>query len=300
MVENLGPDQTPPVISLIGTNPQEIVLGDSYLEQGAIAQDNRDGDISQDIIIDITSVDTTQLGEYPVTYNVKDSADNPALEVIRMVNVVEPPLPSTLTVSSFRLIDADTDQIIQEINEGDEINLLNLPGSNLGIEAVASDDVESLRMELRGPVSATRTENFAPYSLFGDTSGDYKGKNFVVGNYQLLVTPYSEDNTSGNSGTTISLNFSITVGYYNQMKIAENPVIANNVKLSFDQKVEALSASIFDQTGRLIAHYPQNDLTSIDNIYSLNMYFLQEGVYTILVKDNQGLIYRERIVVKRK
>jgi len=80
-------DTTSPTITLIGSNPQVIVVGTSYSELGATATDNVDGNVSGDITIDV-SVNTAVIGSYSVAYNVADSAGNAATEVTRTVNVV--------------------------------------------------------------------------------------------------------------------------------------------------------------------------------------------------------------------
>ncbi|MDJ0497436.1 MAG: DUF5011 domain-containing protein, partial [Acidimicrobiia bacterium] len=86
-------DTTPPVITLIGANPQVIEVGSPYVELGATALDDVDGDITGLIVIDATAVNTAVLGSYPVTYNVSDSAGNPAIEVTRTVDVVDTTAP---------------------------------------------------------------------------------------------------------------------------------------------------------------------------------------------------------------
>ena len=76
-----------PVISLNGHSEQTISLGQTYLENGAVAMDNKDGDISEDIAIS-GSVDNTLAGQYRLFYNVKDSEGNKAATATRFVNVV--------------------------------------------------------------------------------------------------------------------------------------------------------------------------------------------------------------------
>ena len=81
------PDTTPPVITLIGNGTIDLFEGDTYIEQGATAIDNVDGDISASIVIGGDTVDTNTVGSYVVTYNVSDAAGNNAVEVVRTVNV---------------------------------------------------------------------------------------------------------------------------------------------------------------------------------------------------------------------
>lgn len=66
-------DTTPPVISLIGTGSITIVKNSSYIEAGASASDNLDGDISLNIST-INPVNTAVIGSYIVTYNVDDAS----------------------------------------------------------------------------------------------------------------------------------------------------------------------------------------------------------------------------------
>ena len=83
-------DTTAPVITLVGDNPQEINNGDAYTELGATATDDVDGDISANIVIDSSAVDTSVDGSYTVTYDVSDAAGNEAAQVTRTVNVSTP------------------------------------------------------------------------------------------------------------------------------------------------------------------------------------------------------------------
>jgi hypothetical protein len=86
-------DNTPPVITLIGDNPVNLTVGDTYTEAGATASDNVDGDLTGDIAIGGDVVNTAIAGTYVVTYNVVDAANNPAAEVTRTVNVNLPDQP---------------------------------------------------------------------------------------------------------------------------------------------------------------------------------------------------------------
>jgi len=81
-------DQTAPVITLAGANPQIITLGSAYTELGATVTDNVDVGLAA--TINSSTVDTNTLGSYTVTYNVSDGAGNSAIQKSRTVNVVVP------------------------------------------------------------------------------------------------------------------------------------------------------------------------------------------------------------------
>ena len=79
-------DTTIPVITLTGDATVTIEVGATYTDAGATAQDNYDGDITDDIVT-VSTVDTEAVGTYTVTYDVSDANNNDAVQVIRTVNV---------------------------------------------------------------------------------------------------------------------------------------------------------------------------------------------------------------------
>src|SRR5207249_3287864 len=95
-------DTTPPLITLLGSNPVTVQQGSTYTDAGAIATDNIDGTITSKIVT-VNPVNTGVVGTYFVTYNVKDTAGNAAIQVARLVNVVAPPpidtTPPTVSAS---------------------------------------------------------------------------------------------------------------------------------------------------------------------------------------------------------
>ncbi len=76
-----------PKITLIGESTIELNLGETYNELGASGSDNEDGELSDQIIIDNSQVNTKMAGDYLVTYRLFDSARNEADEVLRQVKV---------------------------------------------------------------------------------------------------------------------------------------------------------------------------------------------------------------------
>jgi arylsulfatase A-like enzyme len=83
---NVAPDLAP-VITLNGDASVTLQLDDAYADAGATAVDDRDGDLTADIVVGGDTVDTSTTGTYVITYNVADSAGNAATEVTRTVTV---------------------------------------------------------------------------------------------------------------------------------------------------------------------------------------------------------------------
>lgn len=87
-------DIVAPIITLLGDSSVTLYQGATYTDAGATANDNKDGDITANIVI-VNPVNTNNIGSYTVTYNVSDSAGNNAVQVTRTVNVIE--VPSIVT-----------------------------------------------------------------------------------------------------------------------------------------------------------------------------------------------------------
>lgn len=68
-------DTTAPVLSLLGEEQCRIRLGDTYIDAGATAIDDVDGDISTLVTIS-GAVDTATIGTYVLTYTAIDSSNN--------------------------------------------------------------------------------------------------------------------------------------------------------------------------------------------------------------------------------
>ena len=148
-------DTTPPVITLLGPNPQVIQKGSPYVEKGATAYDNVDGDLTSSIIINSSNVNTNIIGSYAVTYTVSDSSGNTATK-IRVVNVVKctPPedtTPPVITVISpeskeydtktitFKVLTNEPATVKFSLNGGEEITMDNLYGNTFTYTATLSE-----------------------------------------------------------------------------------------------------------------------------------------------------------------
>ena len=70
-------DTTKPVITLVGDSEMRHEQGTEYIDAGATAVDNIDGDITSSITVS-SDVDINIIGTYLVTYNVSDTAGNQA------------------------------------------------------------------------------------------------------------------------------------------------------------------------------------------------------------------------------
>ena len=68
------PVNTPPIITLIGANPFNITVGNTFADPGATATDTEDGDLTS-AIVKTGDVNASTTGTYILTYVVKDSGN---------------------------------------------------------------------------------------------------------------------------------------------------------------------------------------------------------------------------------
>jgi Protein of unknown function (DUF1566)/Domain of unknown function (DUF5011) len=82
------PDTTPPVITVLGTNPLTLTVGTAYIEAGATCVDDKDSTCT---VVTTGTVNTATAGSYVITYTATDAAGNVSSKT-RAVNVTSAPV----------------------------------------------------------------------------------------------------------------------------------------------------------------------------------------------------------------
>ncbi|MEI6498556.1 MAG: immunoglobulin-like domain-containing protein [bacterium] len=100
-------DSTAPTIHLVGSPDVTIEKGSVYTDLGATSVNNIDGNLTGQIVV-VNPVDVNTVGDYTVTYNVKDAAGNAATEVTRTVHVVNTLLLGAVAAQDFGVVDYAT------------------------------------------------------------------------------------------------------------------------------------------------------------------------------------------------
>jgi len=165
------------------------------------------------VLAALGSFSADDLGPNIVELEIGDESGN--FSSCNALVTVLPYVDESLSVTSFTLINADTDEPIKELVEGETIDINSLPTLHLDIRANTTERVESVRLSLDGALTTSRTESLMPFALFRDLPlGDYIGEDFITGNYTVSATPYSdsEDGLGGEMGEPFSLNFELIDG----------------------------------------------------------------------------------------
>jgi len=147
------PDATAPVITLNGNIETILLQGEAYIELGAIAIDDRDGEI--EVVISST-VDTNTIGEHTIMYSATDTAGNTA-NATRTVNIVER---------------TDTTPPVMTLNGDATISLLQGEGyTELG--ATAIDDRDGyIEVVISGTVDTNTIGNYTITYNATDAAGN--------------------------------------------------------------------------------------------------------------------------------
>jgi prepilin-type N-terminal cleavage/methylation domain-containing protein len=117
-------DTTKPVITILGDNPANILVGDFYTDEGATASDDTEGDLTTQIIVS-SNVDTNIPGVYKVTYTVSDKLYNTAVAE-RTVNVIDDVLPTIAFVVNGNNTYAKSHGTIVTVSDNVEVSTSSL------------------------------------------------------------------------------------------------------------------------------------------------------------------------------
>ena len=175
------------------------------------------GGTAEDLLGDALADGMYELTATPYSGDDATGAQGPPLSVT--FEVTGSPMDDDTAVTSVILVDAATGDIIQEISDGDVIDVTTLP-QNINIRAVL-DDTEGLAAgvqfvtAINGVADAqNRDDTEAPYSLFDGTNGDESvlnpgpgGETIPLGAYLLTATPI------GNAGVDPTQLVSLTVAF---------------------------------------------------------------------------------------
>lgn len=240
-------------------------------------------------------------GTYAITYSYIDLATGCGNSAVRNIKVVS---TSVLSVSGLTLINADTDADILMLTDGMVIDISSFSTLNLDIRANTTADVESVRLVLTGSKANKRTENIAPYALYGDLpTGNYLGSDFVTGAYSITATPYTGNNLKGSKGSPVTVNFtlvqgvSITAKTAGRMKMFPNPA-TDRTTVSFPKPVRLTQFWVYDVTGRLVKTIASETAENIESI-ELSVYDLPIGTYFVRTTDTSGQGFQQRLMIEK-
>jgi len=213
------PDGISPVITLNGSPTININVGDSYVDTGAIAFDNINGDITSNIIV-VNPVNINIVGTYHITYNISDSSNNTAQQVTRTVIVNPVPQPPVAISNASATLGSAIVQSNNTVgyNATYGFTLANNSNNDLYVSSTPSTFVTFTKTS--GTVNAA-TVTVSPSTVNGDTGSVYaiaagtsRTFSFPVAIYGAAATSVNVKATAVNysAATNLSSPVAITTG----------------------------------------------------------------------------------------
>ncbi len=147
-------DTVSPIITLVGDYVIYLEVGQTqYVEMGATAIDDKEGDISDEIVV-TGNVDINKLGTYYIKYDVVDSRGNMSSSVYRQVIVRDTFVPTIM------------------LNGSSDITL-NCGGEYIEYGAVAIDGYDGeVEVFINNPVDTSKVGNYVVTYIAIDSSGN--------------------------------------------------------------------------------------------------------------------------------
>ena len=120
--------------------------------------------------------------------------------------------PESGPLVGFTVVDASDQAVVETLTDGGTLALDDLENGSYGIRADMKTGAEigSVRLQLTGAKDVDQTENFAPYSLYGDGDNGLHGQSLPAGEYTLTATAYSEQGRGGTILGTLVVSFTVS------------------------------------------------------------------------------------------
>ena len=117
-------------------------------------------------------------------------------------------------LTGFTLVDAGTNGDLMALADGVTVPLGDLLASSYGIRAETSPGAApgSVRLALTGARTVTRTDDAAPWSLYGDGAGRINGAGLPAGAYTLTATAYANSGGQGDEQGSLEVSFTVAAG----------------------------------------------------------------------------------------
>ncbi len=165
---------------------------------------------------------------------------------LNVINATSGAAVSTQTTPSgyFMMVDANSDTPLFPISSGLQISNSTIGSSPMGIVFYPATPPGSVKLTLGGPVSRSRNEGVAPYSLFGDINGNISGIPFPAGNYTLNADPVT--------GPSVTVHFEIVDG--GSLNLAPTAIASGNPDPSLAFRIHFSSDGSVDSDGSIV-HY---------------------------------------------
>jgi prepilin-type N-terminal cleavage/methylation domain-containing protein len=197
-----------PVITLLGDNPINLNVGETYKDPGVKATDDVDGDITDRIVI-TGNINPNVAGPHTIIYNVADSAGNDAIAVTRTINVVDNLAPTITIETNGNSIYAKSGSTVVSVRDNAELNNSSLKYQWINGTAIPTESSFSTTFTNNSTLNtpASTTGDYYLWILAKDSVGNIamtKSNVFYLDNIKPVITLTGSANITINKGNTYS------------------------------------------------------------------------------------------------
>ena len=116
--------------------------------------------------------------------------------------------------AGLSIVNADSNATVASVSNGQTFSLSEI-GSNLNLVAefgVMQDQVGSVIFDqiVNGDSEPLTVENAAPYAIYGDINGNFRGQTFAKGTFTVRVRAFTGDNGTGEQLSRMTYVFNLT------------------------------------------------------------------------------------------
>ncbi len=249
------PDTTKPVITLSGMGIMDIYVGSTYIDAGATASDNIDGNITANIVR-VNPVNTAISGTYIITYNVSDLAGNNAIEVTRTINVLSIPSTAQLIGENITVSTSTPEIVVGDNNTSNAIITIpdNVNNATINLAALTTTTATSTTATVQGDITINASTTIGAVNV-EIPSGTQIVANTTTWNGIINVPQIQANSTvtvTPESGNTASVSSVIEIGF-------------GDTLLTFNK---AVRIKIAGQAGKYVGYSRNGVFTQITNVCS--------------------------------
>ena len=129
-------------------------------------------------------------GNYTITAMTRNADDELSEPYVKVFTVSS---QDDFGIADLVFVDADTNKDIEGAMDCNPVDSCLGSASSVGMRANVYGDVKSVFFTIEGPITQSRTEGRAPWSVFGDSGDDINGKDMIPGSYTVTARATNDD-----------------------------------------------------------------------------------------------------------
>jgi hypothetical protein len=213
-------------------------------------------------------------------------------------------------VNELVLLNADTDEDIQTLKNGDIIDLGLLATQHLNIRAITNPmRVGRVMFDMDGTVVR---EYYFPYAIGGDIYGDYRTWTLPLGKHTLTATPYNYMGGGGKSGVSHRVEFTVinsspsakmhlSTGSdgISSVEASPNPFSERTTVTFSVIQTGQTTVGVYDMQGKLVGSlFTGNAEAGKKYTVDVEGRNLQSGVFIVKLSNDRSTSYYKLVLAK--